>query len=115
MGTKCLVLRNNSITTNETSKDSIVNKSPSKSSKNAFKYKVPPNYTLRRNKKRFGQNMDHDELEEEQGWNITPEMKEAIKNSEWIRSELADGGLQSIINDIVNSEDGWRGRNAALA
>jgi len=57
---------------------------------------------------------DEDELEEEDGWKITPAMKEAMRKSEKMRAELTDKGLQTIIHSIVHSEGGWRGRNAAL-
>lgn len=52
--------------------------------------------------------------EEEEGWSITREAKEAMRSSEYIREELADKGLQSLISDIVSSDGGWRGRFDAL-
>ena len=61
------------------------------------------------------QNQDQDELEDKEGWSITLEMKMAMKKSEWIRTELTDNGLQSMIRDIVNTEGGWRERYSSLA
>ena len=69
----------------------------------------------RRDKRHSNQNNDQDELEEEEGWALTSQMKDAMKKSENIRKELADGGLRTIIQNIVNCGGGWRGRNQALS
>eukprot|EP00980_Cylindrotheca_fusiformis_P009516 scaffold2077_cov119-Cylindrotheca_fusiformis.AAC.19 len=49
---------------------------------------------------------DHDDDGDnsiEEGWNVTQEMKQAISRSEWLRSELKDGGLRALISQIVSA------------
>lgn len=48
---------------------------------------------------------EDDEDLEEDGWRITKEMMEKIDSSEWLRKELADGGLRQIIAEIDAADD----------
>mmetsp|Transcript_13996 Transcript_13996/g.33585 ORF Transcript_13996/g.33585 Transcript_13996/m.33585 type:complete len:298 (+) Transcript_13996:80-973(+) len=45
---------------------------------------------------------DDESLDE--GWKITDEMKNSLKNSTWLRNQLQDGGLRAMISDIVKAE-----------
>ena len=47
---------------------------------------------------------DGDESSLEDGWEITDEMKVALRNSTWLRTELQDGGLRDMIASVVKSE-----------
>ena len=40
----------------------------------------------------------------EDGWEITDDMKNALRNSTWLREELQDGGLKDMIKEVVKSE-----------
>ena len=40
----------------------------------------------------------------EDGWEITDDMKVALRNSTWLRTELQDGGLRDMIASVVRSE-----------
>jgi len=42
---------------------------------------------------------EEDDLEDE-GWRISREMMDRLDNSDWLRKELADGGLRQIIAEI---------------
>lgn len=44
---------------------------------------------------------------EDEGWRITQEMMDRIDKSEWLRKELADGGLRQIIAQIDNADDDY--------
>ena len=46
-------------------------------------------------------NDDDDSLDEQ--WKITESMKSNVKRSEWLRNELKDGGLRTLISGIVNT------------
>ena len=46
---------------------------------------------------------DDDSLDE--GWKMTPEMMTVMDKSDWLRAELADGGLRQVIHSIVTSSD----------
>lgn len=48
---------------------------------------------------------EDDEDLEEDGWRITKEMMEKIDSSEWLRKELADGGLRQVIAEIDAADD----------
>jgi hypothetical protein len=47
---------------------------------------------------------DDDDSSLEDGWKITDDMKNALRNSTWLRSELQDGGLRDMIASVVRSE-----------
>eukprot|EP00531_Pseudo-nitzschia_arenysensis_P013397 CAMPEP_0116146070 /NCGR_PEP_ID=MMETSP0329-20121206/16963_1 /TAXON_ID=697910 /ORGANISM="Pseudo-nitzschia arenysensis, Strain B593" /LENGTH=186 /DNA_ID=CAMNT_0003641783 /DNA_START=148 /DNA_END=705 /DNA_ORIENTATION=+ len=40
----------------------------------------------------------------EEGWEMTDDMKVALRNSTWLREELQDGGLRDMIASVVKSE-----------
>jgi hypothetical protein len=48
---------------------------------------------------------DDDSHDGEPGWNITTEMRERIRRSAWLRDELKDGGLRSLIERIDAASD----------
>mmetsp|Transcript_11745 Transcript_11745/g.25398 ORF Transcript_11745/g.25398 Transcript_11745/m.25398 type:complete len:297 (+) Transcript_11745:77-967(+) len=48
---------------------------------------------------------DDDSHDDEPGWNITPEMKERVRQSAWLREELKDGGLRQLIGQIDAASD----------
>jgi hypothetical protein len=64
---------------------------------------------------------DDDDASLEDGWKITDDMKVALRNSTWLRTELQDGGLRSMIAKVVRYEkkfnshhrrkDKWRNGN----
>lgn len=43
---------------------------------------------------------DSDSDDEGTGWRLTREMMDRIDNSQWLRNELADGGLRQLIGEI---------------
>lgn len=45
-----------------------------------------------------------DDSVDEHGWGITKEMMDRLDNSEWLRKELADGGLRQMIATIDNAD-----------
>ena len=53
--------------------------------------------------------MDDSDLDEP-GWRITPKMMDIVDLSDWLRSELGDGGLQRMIFEIDKANLGRRGR-----
>mmetsp|Transcript_321 Transcript_321/g.537 ORF Transcript_321/g.537 Transcript_321/m.537 type:complete len:290 (-) Transcript_321:1995-2864(-) len=48
---------------------------------------------------------ENEDEPEDEGWRITQEMMENIDKNEWLRKELADGGLRQIIAQIDNADD----------
>jgi HIT zinc finger. len=48
---------------------------------------------------------NEDDDPEDEGWHITQEMMSNVDNSEWLRKELADGGLRQIIMQIDNADE----------
>ena len=51
---------------------------------------------------------DDDDSSLEDGWEITDDMKVALRNSTWLRSELQDGGLRDMIASVVRSKKKYR-------
>lgn len=47
---------------------------------------------------------DDDDSSLDDGWKITDDMKNALRNSTWLRTELQDGGLRDMIASVVRSE-----------
>ena len=41
---------------------------------------------------------------EEPGWRITPEIMDRVDSSDWLRSELGDGGLRRMILEINEAD-----------
>lgn len=58
--------------------------------------------------------LNEEDMEGEEGWILTPSMENSMKNSDWLKEELKDGGLRRMIQDILNSEGGFLGRSEAL-
>lgn len=56
-------------------------------------------------KKRVGRSDSDDDDDDQPGWNITPEMKQLIQRSDWLRKELQDGGLRHLIEQIDAASD----------
>ena len=48
---------------------------------------------------------DSDSDDEGQGWRLTREMMDRIDNSQWLRNELADGGLRQLISEIDGADE----------
>ena len=44
----------------------------------------------------------------EDGWQITDDMKIALRNSTWLRTELQDGGLRSMMKKVVGYEKHYK-------
>ena len=51
---------------------------------------------------------DDDDSSLEDGWQITDDMKVALRNSTWLRSELQDGGLRSMMKQVVRYEKNYK-------
>ena len=50
--------------------------------------------------------LDEDDKDlEDEGWRVTKEMMENLDKNEWLRKELADGGLRQIIAEIDAADD----------
>ena len=48
---------------------------------------------------------DSDSDDEGSGWRLTREMMDRIDNSQWLRNELADGGLRQLISEIDGADE----------
>ena len=57
---------------------------------------------------------DDDDSSLEDGWKITDDMKVALRNSTWLRTELKDGGLRSMIASVVQSEKNFKSYHRKL-
>jgi len=75
--------------------------------------------TKKRIRRTLSDGEESDSHDDEPGWNITPEMKDRIRQSTWLRKELQDGGLRQLIEQIdaasededEEDEEAWNNNN----
>lgn len=60
---------------------------------------VDPLTESRKRRQNLHEDEDYDE-DDREGWRITREMMDRVDGSQWLKSELADGGLRQLIYDI---------------
>ncbi|KAL3774131.1 hypothetical protein ACHAW5_002090 [Stephanodiscus triporus] len=66
---------------------------------------TPPQQLGKKRARRHDDDEDDDSRSDEPGWNVTTEMKERVRRSAWLREELRDGGLRSMIERIDAASD----------
>ena len=89
--------------------DGLLSETKSKATSNDCFVQTTTSANDRIIRRQNGERRPFEDLEDE--WKITDAMKEAMKQSTWLREELSDLGLQQIIQQIASASKNVMGRN----